>query len=88
MKFPDNWLEAGGSGAWITWEENLALERYARDHGRHRWKTALRADWANGTLPNNEDRSTLQELRNKSGFGPRGLVQYRIRDLLKLKEGE
>jgi hypothetical protein len=56
----------------LTAEEHAALREYARLHGRG-WKTDLSVAWARASEP-----GILQSLRNDRGFGPAGLLAYKL----------
>jgi hypothetical protein len=56
----------------LTAEEISALVAYAKVHGAH-WKSALQTAWMNASEP-----GILQQLRNDAGFGPRGLLAFRV----------
>ncbi len=56
----------------LTDEQDEALAAYAAQHGRS-WKQALNDDWMNGRVD-----GELYRLRNKSYFGPSGLILYKL----------
>ena len=63
----------------VTASERDALGAWAAAHGR-RWKAALLAAWAHSdrTVGGSEEaHAVLLGLRNRGGFGPRGLRAYR-----------
>jgi hypothetical protein len=56
----------------LTADEHAALAAYAATHGRA-WKQELRWAWMAASEP-----GILQQLRNDPGFGPKGLIAYRL----------
>jgi hypothetical protein len=56
----------------LTNEELTALLDYATRHGRN-WKQSLREAWMDASEP-----GILQQLRNASYFGPRGLINFAV----------
>lgn len=62
-------------------DELAALQSYAKEFGRT-WKRSLELDWYNARLsycremPNRG--SILHGLRNHPGFGPRGLIAFKL----------
>lgn len=58
----------------LTAKETAALVAYAKIHGRT-WKQSLRDAWMTASEP-----GILQQLRNDTGFGPRGLIEFRLPD--------
>ena len=56
----------------LTTDEHAALMAYAAAHGRT-WKQQLRDAWMTASEP-----GLLQQLRNASYFGPRGLNAYTL----------
>lgn len=57
----------------LTADEIIALTSYAAQNGRT-WKAALREAWMTASEP-----GLLQQLRNASYFGPRGLKAFQVR---------
>jgi hypothetical protein len=58
----------------LTPAERAALAKFAAIHGRT-WKQALRHAWMDASEP-----GILQALRNDKGFGPAGLIAFRLDD--------
>lgn len=62
----------------MTEAQLIALRRFAATYGRT-WKQALRDAWMNGSYgARSDDAAPLQQLRNASWFGPRGLIKFRL----------
>lgn len=62
----------------LAQDEVAALVGAAAYFGRQ-WKMELRDCWMNGGYyPTSLDAGALQRLRNSQGFGPHGLVNYRL----------
>jgi hypothetical protein len=58
----------------LTSEELTALMTFAAAYGRC-WKQELREAWMSG---DGRDIGLLRQLRNDPGFGPQGLINFRL----------
>lgn len=57
-----------------------ALAKFAADNGRN-WKSRVRAEWERSYC-----NSEMLQLRNASGFGPRGLRSITVTDILAIRD--